>query len=84
MENGKFFEGTKKWGGVRPKNLGVLTPKIPPASAPLCITIYTYLLYLPKTKKFGYVGRGDLTSLFKSCAIDQSISQGRLVLQRGK
>ena len=29
------------------------------------------------TKKFGCVGRGDLTSLFKSCEIDRS--QGRLV-----
>ena len=25
-----------------------------------------YILYLPKTKKFGYMGRGDLTSLFFS------------------
>ena len=28
--------------------------------------------YLPKTKKFGCVGRGDLTFLFKSCEIDKS------------
>ena len=29
-----------------------------------------FILYLPKTKKFGCVGRGDLTSLlFKSCEI---------------
>ena len=34
-------------------------------------------LYLPKTKNFDYVGRGDLTSLFKSCEIDRS--QERLV-----
>ena len=32
---------------------------------------------LPKTKKFDCLGRGDLTSLFKSCEIDRS--QGRLV-----
>ena len=32
---------------------------------------------IPKTKKFGCVGRGDLTFLFKSCEIDKS--QGRLV-----
>ena len=35
------------------------------------------IINLPKTKKFGSVGRGDLTSLFKSCEIDRS--QGRLV-----
>ena len=29
------------------------------------ISIYIYV-YLPKTKKFGCVGRGDLTSLFLS------------------
>ena len=28
--------------------------------------IYYYYIYLPKTKKFGCVGRGDLTSLFFS------------------
>ena len=27
---------------------------------------------IPKTKKFGCVGRGDLTFLFKSCEIDKS------------
>ena len=32
---------------------------------------------IPKTKKFGCVGRGDLTFLFKSCEIDRS--QGRLL-----
>ena len=32
---------------------------------------------IPKTKKFGCVGRGDLTFLFKSCEIDRS--QGRHV-----
>ena len=32
---------------------------------------------IPKTKKFGCVGRGDLTFLFQSCEIDKS--QGRLV-----
>ena len=31
---------------------------------------------IPRTKKFGCVGRGDLTLLFKSCEIDKS--QGRL------
>ena len=30
------------------------------------IILYYILLYLPKTKKFGCVGRGDLTSLFFS------------------
>ena len=30
---------------------------------------------IPNTKKFGCVGRGDLTFLFKSCEIDRS--QGR-------
>ena len=30
---------------------------------------------IPKTKKFGCMGRGDLTFLFKSCEID--ISQGK-------
>ena len=34
-------------------------------------------IILPKTKKFGCGGRGDLTLLFKSCEIDKS--QGRLV-----
>ena len=34
-------------------------------------------MYLPKTRKFGCLGRGDLASLFKSCEIDTS--QGRLV-----
>ena len=32
---------------------------------------------VPKTKKFGCVGRGDLTFLFKSCEIYES--QGRLI-----
>ena len=32
---------------------------------------------IQKTKKFGYVGRGDLTFLFKSYEIDKS--QGRLI-----
>ena len=32
---------------------------------------------IPKTKKFGCLGRGDLTFLFKSCEIDRS--QGRLL-----
>ena len=32
---------------------------------------------IPKTKKFGCGGRGDLTLLFKSCEIDKS--QKRLV-----
>ena len=32
---------------------------------------------IPKTKKFGCVGSGDLTFLFKSCEIYKS--QGRLV-----
>ena len=32
---------------------------------------------IPKTKKCGCVGRGDLTFLFKSCEIDRS--QGRHV-----
>ena len=32
---------------------------------------------MPKTKKFGCVGRGDLTFLFKSCEIYES--QGRLI-----
>ena len=32
---------------------------------------------IPKTKKFGCVGKGDLTFLFKSCEIDRS--QGRHV-----
>ena len=39
------------------------------------IKIYTDII--PKTKKFGCVGRGDLTFLFKSCEIDRS--QGRLL-----
>ena len=30
------------------------------------ILLFLYILYLPKTKKFGCVGRGDLTSLFFS------------------
>ena len=41
------------------------------------VYIYNIHTYLPKTKKFGCVGRGDLTSLFKSCEIDRS--QERLV-----
>ena len=32
---------------------------------------------IPKTKKFGCVGRGDLTFLFKSCEMYES--QGRLI-----
>ena len=32
---------------------------------------------IPKTKKVGCVGRGDLTFLFKSCEIYKS--QGRLI-----
>ena len=32
---------------------------------------------IPKTKKFGCVGMGDLTFLFKSCEIYES--QGRLI-----
>ena len=40
--------------------------------------LYIYIhIYLPKTKKFGCVDRGDLTLLFKSCEIDKS--QGKLV-----
>ena len=38
---------------------------------------FQYLQIIPKIKKFGCVGRGDLTLLFKSCEIDKS--QGRLV-----
>ena len=39
---------------------------------------YIYDIYIPKTKKFDCLGRGDLTFLFlfKSCEIDRS--QGRL------
>ena len=36
-----------------------------------------YFVIIPKTKKFGCVGRGDPTFLFKSCEIDRS--QGRLL-----
>ena len=32
---------------------------------------------IPKTKKFGCAGRGDLTFLFKSCEMYES--QGRLI-----
>ena len=32
---------------------------------------------IPKTKKFGCVGRGDLIFLFKSCEMYES--QGRLI-----
>ena len=32
---------------------------------------------IPKTKKFGCVGRGDLPFLFKSCEMYES--QGRLI-----
>ena len=39
----------------------------------VCI-IYVYIYY---AKKFGCVGRGDLTFLFKSCEIYES--QGRLI-----
>ena len=35
------------------------------------------MLNIPKTKKFGCVGRGDLNFLFKSCEIYES--QGRLI-----
>ena len=37
----------------------------------------THNVFIPKTKKFGCAGRGDLTFLFKSCEIDRS--QRRLV-----
>ena len=33
---------------------------------------YNVSYYIPKTKKFGCVGRGDLTFLFKSCEIYES------------
>ena len=36
-----------------------------------------YNIIIPKTKKFGCVGRGDLTFHFKSCEIYES--QGRLI-----
>ena len=36
-----------------------------------------WLRVIPKTKKFGCVGRGDLTFRFKSCEIYES--QGRLI-----
>ena len=41
--------------------------------------VYIKCVYkiIPKTKKFGCVGRGDLTFLFKSCEIDNI--QGRHV-----
>ena len=42
-----------------------------------CQTQISVSHIIPKTKKFGCVGRGDLTFLFKSCEIDKS--QGRLV-----
>ena len=39
---------------------------------------YNYIdRIIPKTKRFGCVGRGDLTLLFKSCEIYES--QGRLI-----
>ena len=41
-----------------------------------CILI-TYLYIIPKNKKFGCVGRGDLTFLFKSCEIDKSLFHKR-------
>ena len=47
----------------------------------LCVSLSVYLI-IPKTKKFGCVGRGDLTLLFKSCEVDKS--QKRLVYQRGR
>ena len=37
---------------------------------------------MPKTKKFGFLGRGDRTFLFKSCEIDRI--QGRFLKQRVK
>ena len=40
-------------------------------------SIHYVYVSLPKPKKFGCVGREDLTLLFKSCEIDES--QGRLV-----
>ena len=43
----------------------------------LIIIIFGILINLPKTQNFDCLGRGDLTSLFKSCEIDRS--QGRLV-----
>ena len=43
----------------------------------LYIYLSIYLSIIPKTKKFGCVGRGDLTFLFKSCEIYES--QGRLI-----
>ena len=39
------------------------------------LDIYIYII--PKIKKFGCVGRGDLTFLFKSCEMYES--QGRLI-----
>ena len=33
---------------------------------------HIYICIIPKTKKFGCVGRGDLTFLFKSCEVDKS------------
>ena len=36
-----------------------------------------YITIIPKTKKFGCVGRGDLTFLFKSCEMYES--QRRLI-----
>ena len=38
---------------------------------------------IPKTKKFGCVGRGDLTFLFKSCEIEVS-TQGVTCLVENK
>ena len=47
----------------------------------MIILRYTHVIkkgeIIPKTKKFGCVGGGDLTFLFKSCEIDRS--QGRLL-----
>ena len=46
-------------------------------SSGLYIYIYIYIYIIPKTKKFGCLGRGDLTFLFKSCEMYES--QGRLI-----
>ena len=39
--------------------------------------VFSVYAIIPKTKKFGCVGRGDLTFLFKSCEMYES--QGRLI-----
>ena len=50
-----------------------------PYSLCMCTMQCIYNIYniIPKTKKFGCVGRGDLTCLFRSCEIYES--QGRLI-----